>query len=182
MQRQIFRKVALDRLASPDQLDQLLQVTGPTGWLALVVLAALLVAVVLWSALGSLALEVAGKGQILAPTGGQGAQTLVLLPAEAVRRVRPGMEAHVFPATVDPAQHGFIRAQVVAVEGAAGAVAPNLIPVRVALLLDPSGTGYAWSLPSVAPVSLADGTPAEVSIVIGTRRPISFVLPAPANE
>ncbi len=31
----IFRKVALERLSSPEQLDQLLQVTDPKGWLAL---------------------------------------------------------------------------------------------------------------------------------------------------
>ena len=35
MTRQIFRKAALTRLASPDQLDQLMQVTSPRSWIAL---------------------------------------------------------------------------------------------------------------------------------------------------
>ena len=35
----IFRKVALERLSSPEQLDQLLQVTDPKGWMALGALA-----------------------------------------------------------------------------------------------------------------------------------------------
>ena len=38
----IFRKVALERLSSPEQLDQLMQVTSPKGWLALAGLGALL--------------------------------------------------------------------------------------------------------------------------------------------
>ena len=32
----IFRKVALDRLSSPDQIDKLLNVTSSRAWLALV--------------------------------------------------------------------------------------------------------------------------------------------------
>jgi len=32
----IFRQAALDRLSSPEQLDRLMQVTLPTGWIALV--------------------------------------------------------------------------------------------------------------------------------------------------
>ncbi|MEY4095680.1 MAG: hypothetical protein RLZZ53_2879, partial [Acidobacteriota bacterium] len=35
----IFRKVALDRLASPEQLDLLMEVTSPRSWIALVAVA-----------------------------------------------------------------------------------------------------------------------------------------------
>jgi hypothetical protein len=34
--RQIFRQESLERLSSPDQLDQLLQVVNPQNWLPLV--------------------------------------------------------------------------------------------------------------------------------------------------
>jgi HlyD family secretion protein len=49
----IFRKVSLDRLASPEQLDQAMQATTPGGWLALVAIALILVAAIGWGVAGA---------------------------------------------------------------------------------------------------------------------------------
>ena len=38
MNKSIFRQAALERLSSPEQLDQLARVTQPVGWLALLAL------------------------------------------------------------------------------------------------------------------------------------------------
>ena len=65
----IFRKVSLDRLSSPEQLDQLLQVTRPSGWLALAALGLILAAAVVWAFIGSVATEAIGEG-ILIRRGG----------------------------------------------------------------------------------------------------------------
>jgi HlyD family secretion protein len=65
----IFRKVALERLSSPEQLDQLLQVTDSKGWLALIALATLLLAALGWGVLGSVPTEAPGTG-ILIRRGG----------------------------------------------------------------------------------------------------------------
>jgi HlyD family secretion protein len=65
----IFRKVALERLSSPEQLDQLLQVTNPRGWLALGALGALLLAALTWAVLGSIPTEAAGEGILLRQGG-----------------------------------------------------------------------------------------------------------------
>jgi HlyD family secretion protein len=61
----IFRKVALERLSSPEQLDQLMQVTNPRGWLALAALGALLLTAVFWGVFGSIPTEAAGEGMLL---------------------------------------------------------------------------------------------------------------------
>ena len=65
----IFRKVALERLSSPEQLDQLVQVTNPKGWLALAGLGCMLVAALAWGIWGSIPTEAAGEG-ILIRRGG----------------------------------------------------------------------------------------------------------------
>ncbi|HEX8451334.1 MAG TPA: NHLP bacteriocin system secretion protein [Longimicrobium sp.] len=65
----IFRKVALDRLGSPDQLDELMQVATPKGWLALTGLAALLVVAIAWSVVGSIPERIAAQA-ILLRSGG----------------------------------------------------------------------------------------------------------------
>lgn len=67
--RQIFRKVALERLSSPEQLDQLMQVTTPQGWLALTALGVLLATAVAWGVYGSIPTEATGAG-ILIRRGG----------------------------------------------------------------------------------------------------------------
>ncbi|MEM7051282.1 MAG: NHLP bacteriocin system secretion protein [Acidobacteriota bacterium] len=61
----IFRKVALERLSSPEQLDQLMRVTTPVGWLALGAIGCLLAATLAWGILGSLPTEAGGEGILL---------------------------------------------------------------------------------------------------------------------
>jgi HlyD family secretion protein len=65
----IFRKVSLERLASPEQLDQLMQVTDPRGWIALSGLALVVATAVAWGVLGSVHQNVFGTG-ILVRSGG----------------------------------------------------------------------------------------------------------------
>ena len=65
----IFRKVALERLSSPEQLDQLVQVTNPRGWLALGALGAILLTALGWGIWGSIPAEADGEG-ILIRQGG----------------------------------------------------------------------------------------------------------------
>lgn len=65
----IFRKVALERLSSPEQLDQLVQVTDPRGWLALLGLGSLLVAGLGWGVWGSIPTEASGEGILLRQGG-----------------------------------------------------------------------------------------------------------------
>lgn len=69
MAKQIFRQVSLDRLSSPEQLDQLLTVTDSRGWLVLVALASLVVTAIVWGIYGMIPIKVAGSG-ILIRSGG----------------------------------------------------------------------------------------------------------------
>lgn len=65
----IFRKVALDRMSSPEHLDQLLRVTTPKTWLALLALIVFLGAAVAWGYFGELTIRVSGPG-VLIRSGG----------------------------------------------------------------------------------------------------------------
>ncbi len=65
----IFRKVSLERLSSPEQLDQLLQVTDPRGWLALGAMGLLLLASLAWGILGSIPTQAHGEGILLRQGG-----------------------------------------------------------------------------------------------------------------
>jgi len=69
MSDKIFRKTALDRLSSPEQLDRLVTVTNPQTWLALLAILAIVAAVVAWSILGSLPTRIEGQGILINSAG-----------------------------------------------------------------------------------------------------------------
>lgn len=69
MHSRLYRKSALEKLSSPEQLDQLMQVTTSKGWMALIALGGLILGAVLWGIFGSLPTKVEGQG-ILIKGGG----------------------------------------------------------------------------------------------------------------
>src|SRR5581483_158999 len=65
----VFRPIALQRLQSPEQLDETLLVVNPKSWLALVGLGILLAAAVLWAFTGTISTTVPGQGVLNSPAG-----------------------------------------------------------------------------------------------------------------
>ena len=63
----IFRQKSLDRLSSPERLDQLIQVVRPRGWWWLSTQGALLTAIVVWSIWGRIPITVTGQGILVVP-------------------------------------------------------------------------------------------------------------------
>lgn len=69
MNQQIYRKEALERMGSPEQLDQLMTVTSRRGWMALGAIGLLLLTALVWSLLGEVPTRVEGHG-VLVRLGG----------------------------------------------------------------------------------------------------------------
>ena len=65
----LFRQEALDRLSSPDQLDQLMRVADPKRWIALAAIGALVAGVVVWGFVGRIDSTVQADCVII-PRGG----------------------------------------------------------------------------------------------------------------
>ncbi|MBL4701097.1 MAG: NHLP bacteriocin system secretion protein [Phycisphaeraceae bacterium] len=65
----LFRKASLDRLSSPEQLDLLVNITSPAGWLVLTTLVGLIITAILWGVFGSIPTKVTGSS-VLIKTGG----------------------------------------------------------------------------------------------------------------
>jgi len=77
MREELFRKKALERLSSPEQLDLLMQVTNPRGWLALLAFGAILLTALLWSIFGKIPTRVYGQGILIRSGGVHEVVTLV---------------------------------------------------------------------------------------------------------
>ena len=65
--KKLFREEALERLSSPERLDQLMNVVNPRAWLPLAGLGSLVGVALLWSVFGRLPLTVSGQGVLLYP-------------------------------------------------------------------------------------------------------------------
>ncbi len=63
----IFRKQALERMSSPDRLDQLIQIVSPKEWLLLGTCLTLGVILLAWCIWGQLATTVSGQGMLVRP-------------------------------------------------------------------------------------------------------------------
>ena len=64
-----FRKSAMDKMSSPEQLDQLIQITNPRGWIILVSVSLIIVTGLIWGFVGVIRDTVDSRG-ILIQTGG----------------------------------------------------------------------------------------------------------------
>ena len=54
----LFRKkVSLEKISSPEQMDDVIRVTTPAVWIALIALIALLVAILIWAIFGTVELH-----------------------------------------------------------------------------------------------------------------------------
>jgi hypothetical protein len=69
MAKLTFRPQALEKLASPEQLDQLVRVVTPRNWLALAGLACLLLPIIAWALWGKLETQVIAQGILLPEDG-----------------------------------------------------------------------------------------------------------------
>jgi hypothetical protein len=171
----VFRKVSLDRLASPEQLDMLMRVTNPRSWLALAAIVLMLIAGIAWSI--TTELPIAVSAPVLLHANADSAQATLYLTPDDSARVAEGM-------VVEIEQMGGTGDSVT---GRIVHINPEpLTPENVAASLgNPSLTGLLVSQPLVFQVDIAlDAQPATVAdslgtatITIGSYRPITLFIP-----
>ncbi len=65
----VFRKSALDKLSSPEQLDKLIKMTSPRSWMVLAFFVLIILATLLWSFTGSIPKKIQAQGIMLSNGG-----------------------------------------------------------------------------------------------------------------
>lgn len=192
----IFRKAALERLSSPDRLDELMQVTTPQAWLLLVVIVGLLAGAILWSVLARVPTTVQGDGilRITAVGSDDGQDTeatqdsieaVIFVSLVDAQGIEVGMRAEVTPLTVSTQEHGFLSGTVTQVEDItldeseiqAGVTSISQIEVVIRLDTAETPTSLAWTLGEGPDATLYSGTPILAEIITDEERPIELILP-----
>lgn len=200
MASRVFRLAALDRLSSPEQLDQLVRITPPQGWAGLGLLACLSVAALAWALFGSITLAETVRGELVDLAGARGDAlkpgrdllAVFRLPAAQAQGIHAGAEADVLPEGLEPEDHGFLRGRVAQmvllpagqVGGPArrerqedGRPSPGAaLRIEVSLEPDPRApSGYRWAASRGPDVALTGGT-AVVGRIVVFRGPPLFLL------
>jgi hypothetical protein len=197
VQNKLFRKAALERLSSPERLDQSIQVMRSRGWLALAALGLFLLAVVAWALFGNIPMFVEAQGILVANDSGQGAplQVIIFMPVRLVGRIDSDMQAQVIPLTLSPDQYGYASGHVQSIErvpvkntrltavlntpNLQQALAPSGLAVEVHVTLDPgSGTDYQWSKAAAPADTMQPGVPVLVHLTIANQHPINLIFPS----
>ena len=152
----IFRKASLQRVSSPEQLNDYIKISRPGVWLILGTVIVLLIGVCVWGVFGTLT---STKDAVTVVQGGKG--TCYVTPEEA-KSFAPGMEVRIEDST-----------------GSITSIAA--VPVKVtgefddyALYLSGMKAGD-WVAPVTVDISVPDGV-YTAKIVLETISPISFVL------
>lgn len=186
-----YRQTALDRLSSPEQLDQLLVATRPQGWLALAALLVLLASALVWASYGTVTTRITAQGVVIRGAPGSGAElgAVVFLPAAQAVQVETGMEARValvfrrgsgdLAGTVtevgDSPVSSRTLARVVADERLVAELGRQgpLVRIGIELRPAPEETGGA-----ARALRIVDGTRVTARILVRREHPIELLVPA----
>lgn len=89
----LYRKAALERISSPEQLDKVLKITSPMSWLALIGITLIVVVTVVWSIIGTIPVTITTAGIVSSPVGCSAVYTQEAGTVVSIR-VRAGDELH----------------------------------------------------------------------------------------
>jgi len=191
-QTSIFRQESLERLSSPEQLDQLMQVVTPRSWIPLATLCALIGLVLLWAIFGRIPITTAGRGVIVHPTSRSNELVgLTYFQQSDTRQMRPGMTIILVPDSVQSERVGGVLAQIKSISGPSittldaarqaetdPSLQAGLIEVVTELERDPSTlSGYRWTSAGGGKLNLVPGVTTTARITLEERAPIAFIFP-----
>ena len=156
MEKEIFRKKSLERVSSPEQLNDYIRVSNPSVWIILIAVIVLLAGVCVWGVFGRL------ETRLSAAAVAEGGTVVCYVRESEIGRVETGMEVSAGGQTLSVKE---IAAQPVAVDASFGVYFLYVGGLQIGEWV------YAVTLEG----TLADGVYAA-EIVVDSVSPMSFVL------
>jgi hypothetical protein len=182
-QPSLFRQSAVDRLATPEDLDELMHVASPRYWLVLLALGGLLITAIIWSIATTIPTTVAAAGAFGAAPGGL--QAVVFVPADKAVQVQRGMDVEITIPTTAALQPVALPGMVASVEAAPADQLTLLRTLGNAAYIQALTSGGEFvpvhvALPrrlGMAPGAPRQGMPLQAVITVARRRVIQLVVP-----
>lgn len=180
----LFRQESLERLSSPERLDELMVIVNAKTWLPLGAIGALLGLGLIWSFVGRIPITTSGSGLLVQDAAGSG-QLVALLHFDNRYRgqFRPGMPVVLTPETLLVYNEPGLQAAVAQV------LEPPALTLEQAQQLELAGEEVLPDqrltvLAQLAPMenampanTLVSGVGVQGRITLEEKAPIAFVLP-----
>ncbi|MCL2663466.1 MAG: hypothetical protein FWE83_09100 [Oscillospiraceae bacterium] len=190
MENRIFRKSALDRISSPEQLNEYMKVAGPGVWCIMAGLVVTFAAFIVWGLLGSIPETTDISGTTLVRGDGPMA-VYSFLPIDETRALSEGMSVRVSPDYAPREQFGYIYGTIRSISrtpitanmirdrfgnDADFLILPsgNLIEVVITLETTTDGTPR-WSKTRGASIDVLAGSTCLMTVITEERRPIDLM-------
>lgn len=195
--KEVFRKSSVERISSPEQLNDYIKVIKPSVVLLTGALVLLLVGAVIWGIAGTIPVTASEKGAFY-QTGDDGYcdQIVCVMTAEASGKLKEGMEVQVSPDTASRDTYGYIKgsiekisqypvseeeiAELLQNETLAASIMPEgnvgmMVTVKLESDTD-SRNHLAWSNKKGNQVKISQGMTGNALVVIKNQKPIDLVL------
>lgn len=156
MDKQLFRKASIDRVSSPEQLNDYVRVSNPSVWILLAAVIVLLIGVCVWGIFGQLETKIAAAGTA------ENGVFACYVTEENAEKIKVGMTVNVDGNTLSVSE---ISAKPIAVS----------VQTDEYLMHLGNYSEGDWLYEITAHGTLADGT-YKAEIVTESVSPMSFVL------
>lgn len=169
MQNKLFKKSSMERIASPEKLNDYIQVSNPASWMVLGAALAVLIGLLAWGIFGEVTESVSFNGYV------KDGQLYCYAPGEIASQLEKGMEATVQPMTGSESTQAMtgriltIAEQPLSFDEASRGITSDYMLASLHI----TGWNIAVTLEVDAP--LYDGVVYQVNVVTQTLRPIEMV-------
>jgi hypothetical protein len=182
--RRLFRQESLERLSSPERLDELMTLVNLKTWLPLGTIGVLLGLGLIWSLVGRLPVTTSGRGVLVRNDAPSGELVALLYFDNRYRgQFRPGMAVVLLPETLLVYNEPGLKAQVTEVLDP-----PDLTLGQVRQAPDPAAVasrqGRLEVLAQLAPMdhamppsTLVPGVEVEGRVTLEEQAPIALIFP-----
>ncbi len=168
MSQTLFRKNSLDRISSPDQLNDYIKVSNPSIWVVLTALFIFLAVVFAWGFTGSMPTSITLSG--VAEAG----EALCYLDVTDAGRVKAGQAVKIQLPNQEAAGSGVVKS-VASTPLSASEISEELNSDYLSQALAGEGFGVKVVV-SLDSKDIADGTLLNLNIITDEVRPIDFLL------
>jgi hypothetical protein len=191
MEESIFRKSSLEKISSPEQLNDYMKVTSGGVWLLLLGLFALLLAAGVWAFTGTIPDTVKLKG-VAYDEWGDTDVIYAYAPLAVSMRLTEGMNVQVSPEYAPREEFGYILGVIESVGdspvyeeellkrfGSMQLIAPIFPsgnPVEIKVRLKREGGELRWSSQKGEEITVAGGSYNQLLIVVRERKPYELIL------
>ena len=198
MENGIFRKKSLERISSPEQLNDYIKVSNPSIWIVLLAIIIFFVAVFIWSINGNIISKIDSKGIFIGADNEL--YVACYVPSSEVKneKVRVGMEVRLYDADDTSNSQSYLTGKVMAINPSSETISDikksfsdawlsdkmvsnlkegygNLLSIRL-VKDENSNDGYKWEGESSHSLDIKNNNLCRVEVIKESITPINFII------